>query len=325
MTFVIYGVGAIGGVVAARLALSGQPVVGIARGAQLDAIRSGGLKLRSPSGDRLARFTCLADPTEMEIGRDDMILLAMKSQDTAPALERLRAAGVGEQPIFCFQNGIANERMALRLFPNVHAVTVVMPATYVTAGEVSVFGAPNAGVFDIGRYPAGGSEAADALVRVLNVSGFAAFSMPDPMLSKNAKLIRNLGNVVDAAYGAAPDARPIAAAARREGEMVLKAAGMAHGPVGEDDPRRDKLMQLQPIPGAERVGSSTAQSLARGTGSIESDYLNGEIVLLGRLHGVPTPVNAWLMQLGHRLVAGRHPAGSMPVGEALGALSAWLR
>jgi lysophospholipase L1-like esterase len=37
--------------------------------------------------------------------------------------------------------------------------------------------------------------------------------------------------------------------------------------------------------------------LARATGSIETDYLNGEIAMLGRLHGVPTPVNALLQDL----------------------------
>jgi 2-dehydropantoate 2-reductase len=40
----------------------------------------------------------------------------MKTQDTGAALERLRAVGAADQPIFCVQNGVANERMALRLF-----------------------------------------------------------------------------------------------------------------------------------------------------------------------------------------------------------------
>lgn len=39
------------------------------------------------------------------------------------------------------------------------------------------------------------------------------------------------------------------------------------------------------------VKSHQAQSLSRGTGDSEIDYLAGEIVLLGRLHDVPTPVN----------------------------------
>ena len=57
-----------------------------------------------------------------------------------------------------------------------------------------------------------------------------------------------------------------------------------------------------------RPGGSTTQSLARGTGSIETDWLNGEIVLLGRLHGVPTPANGYFLGLGARLVReGRGP------------------
>ena len=44
-------------------------------------------------------------------------------------------------------------------------------------------------------------------------------------------------------------------------------------------------------PTSSARGGSTWQSLARGTGDSEIDYLAGEIVLQGRLHGVPTPVN----------------------------------
>ena len=51
---------------------------------------------------------------------------------------------------------------------------------------------------------------------------------------------------------------------------------------------------MHDIGGRRRGGGSSWQSLARGTGTIETDYLNGEIVLLGRLHGVPTPVNLGL-------------------------------
>ena len=52
-----------------------------------------------------------------------------------------------------------------------------------------------------------------------------------------------------------------------------------------------------------RSGSSTWQSLARHTGEVETDYLNGEIALLGRLHGVATPVNAALCRLAARVAS----------------------
>ena len=139
MRFVVYGVGAIGGTVAAALALSGQNVIGIARGAQLAAIKDGGLLLRTPDSAARAAFPCVADPAEIAVRPDDAIFLTMKSQDTVDALQRLRAAGFAGQPIFCIQNGVANERFALRRFPEVHGVTVMMPATFTTPGEVAAF------------------------------------------------------------------------------------------------------------------------------------------------------------------------------------------
>ncbi len=72
--------------------------------------------------------------------------------------------------------------------------------------------------------------------------------------------------------------------------------------------------------GVTRRGGSSWQSLERGTGNIEADYLNGEIVLLGRMHGIPTPVNALLQELANRLARERRPAGSVPVEEIAASL-----
>jgi 2-dehydropantoate 2-reductase len=55
-------------------------------------------------------------------------------------------------------------------------------------------------------------------------------------------------------------------------------------------------VNYRPVGGTNRGGGSSWQSLTRGTGDIESDYLNGEIVLLGRLYGVATPVNELLQR-----------------------------
>ena len=55
-------------------------------------------------------------------------------------------------------------------------------------------------------------------------------------------------------------------------------------------------MQWAPVEGRDRTGGSTWQSLARGATTLEGDYLNGEIVLIGRKHQIPTPVNLLLQQ-----------------------------
>jgi 2-dehydropantoate 2-reductase len=48
---------------------------------------------------------------------------------------------------------------------------------------------------------------------------------------------------------------------------------------------------------------------------VEVDLLNGEIVLLGRLHGVPTPVNELLQRVANDLARRGAPPGSVPVAE----------
>src|SRR6056297_1257650 len=302
MRVIIYGVGAVGGVTAAALFSSGAEVVGIARGAMLDAVRERGLRLRAPGRDETVPLPVVAHPGEVDWRADDAVILCMKGQDTEAALMALRAAGVRDQPIFCAQNGVANERAALRMFPNVHGITVMMPALYLTPGEVAVFTEPKLGIFDLGRYP-GGVDADDAaLAAVLDRAGIACFPRPDVMGSKHGKLLLNLMNVLKAALGSQADTGALGRAVRAEAEAVYRAAGIAWDDVGMEDPRRAELIRpVDSLPGVERVGGSTVQSLLRGAGSVETDFLNGEITLLGRLHGVPTPVNAALTRIGARM------------------------
>ena len=76
-------------------------------------------------------------------------------------------------------------------------------------------------------------------------------------------------------------------------------------------------MEPKPPAGTERVHGSTWQSLARRTGSIEAEYINGEFVLLGRTHGVPTPVNETLLRLVDVSARERRAPGSTAATEIL--------
>jgi 2-dehydropantoate 2-reductase len=322
MRTIVFGVGAIGGTVAAALALSGQEVIGIARGAQLDAIKAGGLLLRTPDKTARATFPCVADPAEIDFRKDDAVLLTMKTQDTLAALDRLRAAGVREQPIFCVQNGVANERFALRRFPEVHGVTVMMPADFSKPGEVAAFSTPRHGIFDIGRYPAGLNDHDEALAAALEAANIAAFVTAEIMASKYGKLLLNLRNIVGAALGSEADHDRYYALLRAEAEAVLAAAEIPWRDIGKSDPRRAELARTRPVAGVGRAGNSSLQSLARGAGSIETDYLNGEIVLLGRLHGVPTPANALFVDLSARMIRERLGPGAIGADEIEAGLAA---
>jgi 2-dehydropantoate 2-reductase len=324
MRIIVYGLGAVGGSIAAALTRAGTEVIGIARGRMLEAIRDNGLNFRTPPGDERIRFAVVAHPSDIAFRPDDMILLTMKSQDTAEAIAALVAAGVADQPVFCFQNGLNNERLALRHFANVYGVTVMIPADYTVPGEVVCFGTPRHGMFDIGRYPIGLDDHASALVALLNAANFAAFEMEDVMASKRGKLIENLGNVVDAAMGGrlidatiggnADAAKAFATAmdaVRAEGRAVYTATGLGWKEIDRTEPRRQGVMGMGTVEGAQRTGSSSTQSLKRGAGSIETDYLNGEIALLSRLAGLPVPLNAALCHLGHDLIAGRVQPGTL--------------
>lgn len=307
MRIIVYGVGAVGGVIAGALTRAGHDCIGIARGERLAAIREKGLYLRSQTASDRVAVSCVGDPSEVDWRPDDAIMLVVKGQQTLAALHALRASGASGQPIFCTQNGVENERVALRHFPNVHGVNVMLPAEYVAIDEAVGFGSPNFGIFDIGRYPSGVTEEDEALAAALTDAGIVGCPTPDVMTSKYGKLILNLGNIVEAALSRAVEASDISDALRAEGRAVLDAAGIAWRDVGANDPRRE-LMKIGTVEGAARVGGSSTQSLARGAGSIETDYLNGEIALIGRLHGIPAPLNAAAATVAARLAReGRKP------------------
>ena len=173
MRYIVYGVGAIGGTFAGALMQAGFPVIGIARGAMLAAIARDGLRFRTPAGDARLRLPVVGAPSEIGFAADDVILLTTKSQDTAAAVLALRDAGVAQQAVICAQNGVANERAALRLFPNVYGMTVRMPSDYTVPGEVICYGEPKHGLLDLGRYPGGSDAVVDSVAAELETAGFA--------------------------------------------------------------------------------------------------------------------------------------------------------
>jgi 2-dehydropantoate 2-reductase len=319
MRYVIYGAGAIGGVIGGRLHDAGHEVVLIARGDHLQALRQRGLELRSPDDTQTLAVPAAADPQEAKITSDDVVVLAMKGQDTAGALDRLVEV-VDDVAIVCAQNGVENERAALRRFPRTYAMTVMLPATHLEPGVVEVNSSPVAGILDLGRYPGGTDELSERIAADLDASGFS--SRPDPrvMRSKYAKLLMNLANALEAACGRDARGSDLHERARAEAGACLAAAGIDYASREEDLARRGDLLRLRLVGGKKREGGSSWQSLARGSGRIEADYLNGEIVLLGRIHGIPTPVNALLQQVANEMARDRRPPGSVTTDELVARL-----
>jgi 2-dehydropantoate 2-reductase len=298
--FVVYGAGSVGGVVGARLFRHGHDVVVIARGAHLDAIRTAGLRLQDPSGEQTLPIPAVRHPCEIDWHGEEVCLIAVKSQHSPLVLAELASAAPPEVTVVCLQNGVRNEPEALRRFGNVYGVPVACPTAHLEPGLVQAFSSPVTGLLDVGRFPTGLDDTARAIAAAFAAASFDARPIGDLVRWKWRKLVTNLGNAVEAVCGPPARSGPIGHRAMAEGEACLAAAGIEAASAEEDRDRRADLLHLQPVAGRGRPGGSAWQSLARHARSIETDYLNGEIVLLGRLHRVPTPVNSLLQQLANR-------------------------
>jgi 2-dehydropantoate 2-reductase len=306
MRYIIYGAGAIGGGIGGRLFEAGHDVVLICRGEHLGAIRRDGLLLRSPEGEVRAPVPAVGHPREIEFMPDDVVVLTMKTQDTERALLDLEAAGGGGLPVVCCQNGVENERLAARRFSRVYAMLVAMPATFLTPGEVVVEGTPLTGVLHAGRYPHGSDDLCARFCADISASHMLAEPSADAMRLKYAKLLSNLGNglqVVTGATWGSDEFRALMAELRREAVACYEAAGIEFASEAEYAERVGRHLRIGEVAGQKRGGSSTWQSLVRGHSTLEVDYLNGEIVLLGVLHNVPTPANSVVRGLATRMAA----------------------
>lgn len=100
----VYGTGAIGGFVAARLAAAGYEVVAIARGATLAALRRASLRLYSPDGDLFVRLQAESDPAAA--GPQDLVFVSVKATGLPAVLPRLAPLIGPETPVVVAVNGI---------------------------------------------------------------------------------------------------------------------------------------------------------------------------------------------------------------------------
>jgi 2-dehydropantoate 2-reductase len=318
--YIIIGAGAVGGTIGARLFESGHDVVLVARGAHLEALRSNGLRFLTTDSEAVLAVPAVAGPQELTPGADDVLILATKTQHSESALEPWAGYAhpeTGRPPIVLAQNGVANEPLALRRFARVYGMCVWLPSVHLEPGVVESSGVPISGILHVGRYPEGADDFIRGFAEDLEKSNFRAPVSDAVMRWKYAKLLGNLRNSLEALAGPVGrvEGEELLSRARVEGKAAFDAAGIAYASEEEQAVYRQLLRTGEPAGRDRRPGGSSWQSLARQTGSVESDYLNGEIVLLGRLHGVPTPVNEALQRLATIAALERREPGAMSVAE----------
>ena len=294
MRFVVYGAGAIGGVVGGRLA-RGTVTRWCSSRAARTTTRSATTASASTSPDgepsRCSIPVGRRTRASIDFRDDDVVLLAMKSQDTD---ERAAARSPARAPastsvVVRAERRRQRARRAALLRRRLRRVRGVPRAAPRARAWWRRYATPHHRHPRHRSLPARRRRRAPRRSRAAFASStFESVPRADIMRWKYGKLMNNLGNAVDALCGPRPATARSSTGARGRGR------GRASPPPAstsvdreEDAARRGDGFQWggDGRPVAARARRSW-QSLARGTGSIEADYLNGEIVLLGRLHGV---------------------------------------
>ena len=309
MKFCFLGAGALGTYVGGSLAAAGHEVGFIEQPGPAEAIAERGLSITTGTGTRRVRDVRLfTEPgAALAATRWDVLVFALKSFDTAAALEELSGTGVRIPTVLSLQNGVDNEPLIAtalgvdRVIAGAVATAIAKPGL----GEVVEETHRGIGI-------AAGHPLSDQVVAALDDAGLGARSYPQAGPMKWSKLITNLqGNAASAILDLPvraiyADRRLFALeiAALRETVAVMSALGFA--PVDLPSTpvralafgaRRAPRVILQPVL-TRLLGDSRGDKMPSfhidlhgGRGRTEVDYLNGAVVRHGERLGVPTPVN----------------------------------
>jgi 2-dehydropantoate 2-reductase len=155
-------------------------------------------------------------------------------------------------------------------------------------------------------YPYGVDEYAREISGALRVAGFAGGMNERVMKAKAAKCLLNLGNSMDAVTDGRGDGGTFMKAVRKEAEEIWRLAGIEWECLEDYERRVRAIRGVNKMPRSfegESKRSSSWQSLVRGTGNIEAEALNGDVVKLGRSLGVETPYNGVLWRVAEDMAA----------------------
>ena len=198
ISILVFGAGAIGTYVGGSLIQSRQRVVFIEQASVAAELRQRGLRLdvsidkHRGMAEALvippASFECFASPAQaLEHGPFDIAIFAMKSFDTALALEELKPIADKMPPILCLQNGVDNEPAIAAVLGReaVLAGTVTCSIARRAPGDIVLEKARGIGV-------AAGHPLSAALVDAFNAASLNARLYPRAADMKWSKLLMNL-------------------------------------------------------------------------------------------------------------------------------------
>jgi 2-dehydropantoate 2-reductase len=342
MKFVVIGAGAIGGVTAAYMAVSGIDVTLVCRRAQTaDVIRTAGLRITGAHGEHRIKMKAVAEISELE-GMYDYCLIATKAYDLEAAAKEILPFLAPGGLVVSLQNGICFDVLA-RTVGTSRAVGAVITwsSTYIGDAHLELTGE---GGFIIGypggRGPSGKPEGPDESLEQLREAMNNAFptKISEDIFSEIfSKLIINSGITCGGAMTgqtlgqmlAGRPARLFFMEIVREDMAVARAMGLKVPPFGgrldyDKFTRGSHLLaQLRRHAILLAVGlryrklkSSSLTALERG-GKTEVDYLNGWIAGKARELGIDAPVNTRVVDIIKEIEAGKRAIAPGNLIEAL--------
>jgi 2-dehydropantoate 2-reductase len=309
--YIVYGAGAIGSIIGASLSEAGQEVVLVGRAAHVEAICREGLQLHEPGGrSRRVRLNAVEALSQIVPRAEDRLLITLKAQQTADAVAVISNLYASGTPLVSFQNAVNNEALfAAHCFSRIYGGMVDVSGSFLQPGVVH-FTRNN--LLAIGRYPHGMDDLGESIATDLEKAGFNIERSSRIMELKWWKLVINTTNallaVLDCWVQRAnhdPIIAPMMADLFEEGFRVLESAGIAVQAPKNLLPASEMIARLrahaahhpQELPFEERTYPSTWQDLCLRRGSTEVPLFNGEIIRLGAQAGVPTPLNALLLEM----------------------------
>lgn len=307
MKIAIIGAGAIGGYVGVKLALAGEDVTFIVRGANLEAIRTKGMKLIMHDGAEHVATGVKATDDYAEAGPQDLVILAMKAHQVEAVAKDLPRLLGPETAVVTMQNGIPywyfhkhggpleGSRvqsvdpggMLSEMIPPRRVIgCVVYPASELVAPGVVRH-------IEGDRFPLGEPDGSisERVTRISECFGKAGFKAPVLDNIRSEIWLKLWGNLTFNPISALahstlvdicqyPLSRQLAASMMGEAQEVAHKLGIQF-----------RVTLDKRIAGAEKVGkhkTSMLQDIEAGRAP-EIDALVGSVVELGRLTQTPTP------------------------------------
>jgi 2-dehydropantoate 2-reductase len=293
MRIAVFGAGSVGGYFGGRLALAGEDVVFIARGAHLQAMRTQGLQVESPKGN-FAVSSVQATDNPAQVGPVDVVLVAVKAWQVAEAAQALGPMVGPETCVVPLQNGLeAPARLAAVLgMPYVLGGTCVISSTVAAPGFIRHVGLePSVSFGALDRRP---NSRAERLREAFLHADVPAIIPADIQVAIWEKFMAirfgPIGAVTRAPAGvlrSVPETRWMVEQACDETLAVARARGIG---LAEDSPGKTMAALDTIAPG---IIASLQRDIEAGRPS-ELDALTGALVRLGAEVGVATPLHAFL-------------------------------